>query len=177
MRALAATLWLTLPAHLALAAEASPVAVEAFASDVQPVNVGVDLGWGHAHLHVGLGAGRGSQYAGRLTLGWRLDGDHALELGGGVWLVQALTQGARGQGPTSLLAFETDLLSQLHADWTLAHLGGLALFGGVTANYQVSFGPNPVLPGSFIPPVVRLAPEQGGGGHQLWPGVRLGVRL
>ncbi len=150
--------------------------LELFASDVQPVTVagGVELGRFHATLV--LGAGRGSQYAGGLAVGVTLGGSRAVELDGAVLLVQALTAQASGLGPVSLLDYETDLLSQLRLTyrWTLAER--LALFAGVTANYEVSFGPNVVLRGSYVPPLVRLAPPTGGGGHQLWPGALAGLR-
>lgn len=159
------------------ATELSPaLRVELFASDVQPVTVagGVELGRFHATLV--LGAGRGSQYAGGLALGVALGASRAVELDGAVLLVQALTAQASGVGPVSLVDYETDLLSQLRLTYRWRLLEQLSLFAGVTANYQVSFGPNVVLRGSYLPPLIRLAPPTGGGGHQLWPGALAGLR-
>lgn len=153
------------------------VRLELSASDVQPVNVSAVFGFQHLYVRATLGTGRGSQYVGGLSVGWRFSGMPQLEIDGGVLLVQALTKEARGTGPWSLVDYETDLLSQLRFAANFPVNEHFSAFAGVTANYQVSFGPNVVLPGSYLPPLILLAPPTGGGGHQLWLGGVAGARF
>lgn len=150
-------------------------------SDVQPVEVGVQLRLPvldglDATGELAVAAGRGSQYLGVARVGVRtVDAPVWFGIDGGVALVQALTKGARGDGDVSLVAFETDLLSQLRARVGVQVLERFAPFVGVTLNYQVSFSPNEMLTPSFFPVPLVLGDRSNGGGHQLWPGLAAGV--
>jgi hypothetical protein len=150
-------------------------------TDVQPIMVGLQLrvpvvSWLDGTAAAEVGAGRGSQYLGGVFVGARSVGEQVwFGVDGGVALVQALTQGARGIGDLSLVAYETDLLSQLRGRVGLDVIDRLSVFVGITLNYQVSFGPNPMLAPSYFPVPITLTDPKQGGGHQLWPGVSAGV--
>jgi len=151
-----------------------PRSLEAYADDVEPVNLQLKMGNRRVYSTVFAGGGRDAtfRYGVAIGLHLNLDADFNMGLGLGNRLWADVDGGTSGLHTVAAPLDYTNTLStaRVVVGWQL--IPQLAIYGGASANVYVRNTPDAPARASFFPPLFEL----GGGAVHIWPGVILGLR-